>query len=1126
MDKSLYKISNINKMDPFLMNITSGGDHWMYLSSTGCLTAGRNKANYCLFPYVTDDLLHHSGYHTGPFTILKVKNGKEPQFWRPLIQTHQFENFERHLYKNSIGDWVIFEEKNLELNLSFFREWRASEKYGFVQKSWITNHQDKTVRLEIIDGLRNVMPAGVDLRTHQSMSNLSNAYKITEYVTDADCALFYMNSLMMDRPEPGESLFANIVWSYYNGEKNISVEENIIKNFLENDDFKVSTLKKGNPGSFIMNINTNLQPYESRDWFIVADVHKSHIDLQNYLKKKKKNKNLIEKIEDDVNNTHTILETAIGAADGFQISRKNINDMHHTSNVLFNILRGGVFLSNYDINLNDFYLFIKSRNKLVFHENIKEIQKLKSPLTLYDLQNLSRTVTDPSLKRLYLEYLPLILARRHGDPSRPWNHFEIRMKKKDGSQRFFYEGNWRDIFQNWEALGQSYPLIWESIASKFLNAITVDGFNPYRLNSEGIDWEIIDPEDTWSFIGYWNDHQVIYLLKILENFHRHYPSKLEALLIDSVFSYANVPYQIKTFDQILSNPKATIQFDFAKNEKINELVKKIGGDGKLVLDKNNRVYHACLLEKFLIITIAKICNLIPNAGIWLNTQRPEWNDANNALVGYGTSMVTVFYLHRFLIFFKKIISKAKYNSANISAEVYILFGDIYSLMKNKYPDDSKTFLKMGQKFSDYRQIIYKKSFSDKKSIKLKEIFNFIILSIELLDKSISSNKKDNGLFHAYNTVDFKHKTKNISIQHLPLMLEGQVAALSSNKLNINETIKLLENLYTSDLFRKDMKSFTLYPEKKITPFLEKNIIPFGLINESSLVQSMVNEKNYSIVNIDSENNLRFNPSLINIFYLEEALLSLKKSSKYSELVAADREIVLKAYEDVFKHRDYTGRAETMFSYEGMGSIYWHMISKLLLSVQESFLRYRDAQSPSTSSRKFKKLGQLYYNIRSGLSSSKTPQEYGAFPYDPYSHTPSHSGAQQPGMTGQVKEEILTRFGELGCRVIDEKLFFDPCLLKRNEFLSKSALFEFYDIYQKKRKIEIKKNQIGFTYCQVPIIYTLFDQPQARIRLILDDKSGIELIGNKLTKIQSHNIFNRNGKINQINVFFNKETLFN
>ena len=56
----------------------------------------------------------------------------------------------------------------------------------------------------------------------------------------------------------------------------------------------------------------------------------------------------------------------------------------------------------------------------------------------------------------------------------------------------------------------------------------------------------------------------------------------------------------------------------------------------------------------------------------------------------------------------------------------------------------------------------------------------------------------------------------------------------------------------------------------------------------------------------------------------------------------------------------------------------------------------------------KKLGQLYYDIRGGLSAAKTPEEYGAFPYDPYSHTPDNSGAQQPGMTGQVKEEIITR----------------------------------------------------------------------------------------------------------------------
>jgi hypothetical protein len=42
-------------------------------------------------------------------------------------------------------------------------------------------------------------------------------------------------------------------------------------------------------------------------------------------------------------------------------------------------------------------------------------------------------------------------------------------------------------------------------------------------------------------------------------------------------------------------------------------------------------------------------------------------------------------------------------------------------------------------------------------------------------------------------------------------------------------------------------------------------------------------------------------------------------------------------------------------------------------------------------------------------------------------------AQQPGMTGQVKEDILSRIGELGINVKDGKIIFNPRLLRRNEF---------------------------------------------------------------------------------------------
>ena len=77
-----------------------------------------------------------------------------------------------------------------------------------------------------------------------------------------------------------------------------------------------------------------------------------------------------------------------------------------------------------------------------------------------------------------------------------------------------------------------------------------------------------------------------------------------------------------------------------------------------------------------------------------------------------------------------------------------------------------------------------------------------------------------------------------------------------------------------------------------------------------------------------------------------------------------------------------------------------MISKLLLAVQEKILQKND---PSIQ----QELHACYEDIRLGLGFTKTAQQYGAFPTDPYSHTPRHAGAQQPGMTGQVKEEILT-----------------------------------------------------------------------------------------------------------------------
>ena len=41
-------------------------------------------------------------------------------------------------------------------------------------------------------------------------------------------------------------------------------------------------------------------------------------------------------------------------------------------------------------------------------------------------------------------------------------------------------------------------------------------------------------------------------------------------------------------------------------------------------------------------------------------------------------------------------------------------------------------------------------------------------------------------------------------------------------------------------------------------------------------------------------------------------------------------LLLETFEDIFNHKSFTGRSGTFYGYEGLGSIYWHMVSKLVI----------------------------------------------------------------------------------------------------------------------------------------------------------------------------------------------------
>ena len=136
--------------------------------------------------------------------------------------------------------------------------------------------------------------------------------------------------------------------------------------------------------------------------------------------------------------------------------------------------------------------------------------------------------------------------------------------------------------------------------------------------------------------------------------------------------------------------------------------------------------------------------------------------------------------------------------------------------------------------------------------------------------------------------------------------------------------------------------------------------------------------------------------------------------------------------------------------------------------------------------------------------------------DPYSHTPAHAGARQPGLTGQVKEDILCRWGELGLCVEAGRITFRPGLLRRDEFLAAPEEFGYYDVADRARRIRLPANSIGFTCCQVPFIYQI--APRNSLEVLLADGSKCRQDALRLDSAVSRSIFERAGKVSRINVW--------
>ncbi|MBX0331005.1 hypothetical protein K2Z83_25450 [Oscillochloris sp. ZM17-4] len=1118
---SLYRIAGVDTMAPFLISLVSAADLWMFVTSSGGLTAGRVSPETALFPYETVDRLYDNSPYTGPLTVLQVTRAGLAQRWEPFGERPgERYRVERNLYKDALDSTLVFEEINRDLGLAFRATWQSSPRFGFVRSCRLEELSGAACAVRVLDGMQNILPHGATTALQSGYSNLLDAYKRAE-LDPSGLAIFALSSTLTDLAEASESLRATAVWQLGLEGARTLLSSAQVDAFRRGAAVEAERDVRGARGAYLLQADLDLAPGEARSWRIVADVARDAADIAELaLALSQDRAGLAVALEADIAAGHAELEGLVASADGMQAGGDPLMASHHLANTLFNMMRGGIFAEGYAIDTADLRAFVAARSRAVIAQHAAFFADLPPQIAADALGERAAATGSPDLERLCTEYLPLTFSRRHGDPSRPWNRFAINVRRPDGSRRLDHQGNWRDIFQNWEPLAFSYPHYLGGMIATFLSATSADGYNPYRVTRAGIEWEVPEPENPWANIGYWSDHQIIYLLKLLEAAERFEPGGLPAQLGRRAFAYANVPYRIKPYPALVADPQHTIDFDWEAEELVAARVAERGTDGKLLWDAEGQVVHASMAEKLLLLLLAKLANFVPEGGIWMNTQRPEWNDANNALVGKGLSVVTLAYLRRYIVFCRELFAAGP-PDLEVARELRALFDGVAGVLEahrsslvGGFSDEERRGVldALGAAGSAYRWGVYRHGLSGElRSLGRDRVVAALDLALAYVEQGLRANRRADGLYHSYNTL--RLADGRAVIGRLAEMLEGQVAILSSGMVGPQEALALLRGLRAGPLYRADQHSYMLYPNRDLPGFRQKNRIAPEQVGGLALVAALERAGDRRLITRDVEGFYHFSGDFRNAQGARAALEELGREPAFSALAEEEGEAILDLFEQTFHHAQFTGRSGSFFAYEGLGSIYWHMVAKLLLAVQEVFLRAAESGAADAD---LAGLAAAYQDIRAGLSAHKSPAEYGAFPSDPYSHTPLGRGAQQPGMTGQVKEEILTRMGELGLGVRDGDISFRPRLLADIEWLAAPGVFRHLDLGGRWREIELPAGSLAFTYCQVPVVYRR--SSQRRIVLTLAGGDTRELPGDSLGVEVSRGLFARDGQVERITVW--------
>lgn len=306
--------------------------------------------------------------------------------------------------------------------------------------------------------------------------------------------------------------------------------------------------------------------------------------------------------------------------------------------------------------------------------------------------------------KLGKEQIFYLYSRKHGDMERDYNFFSMLPE-------YFSQGNgnFRDVNQNRRSDMLYSPFVGDSAIKTFYNALQINGYNPlsidkmtYRVKNNtpegeavlkktekisGLDFladqeytpgqlykaledggvsnirelfeEVLDASlrlDTTSYgEGHWSDHWT-YNLDLVDAYLAVYPEKKEALLYDDasyLFTQARMEILPRT-QRYEATENGVRQYHYLK-ENVDTSVP----ENRYLKDVKENVVHTNLMSKLLTLTANKVAALDPyGMGVEMEGGKPGWYDALNGLPGLlGSSMAEAYELYRMICWEKEAVKE-------------------------------------------------------------------------------------------------------------------------------------------------------------------------------------------------------------------------------------------------------------------------------------------------------------------------------------------------------------------------------------------------------------------------------------------------------------------------------------